>query len=296
MEEPTVADGGAQANGQRHKIRNSHRLGVPARQRCKPPAAGLTTAIPGINSRQYCDAAVKNRRKADVTTAYSNAGNPGFATEGVYAPQQDSHLLIDVMDRAGLLPGRRVVDLCTGSGVVAIGAAERGAAAVTAFDICPRAVRCARANALAVGVDVDVHVGSWTRAIEFGTYDVVVCNPPYVPHAPDDDIDDIPAHLGPAWAWDAGPDGRLVLDPLCTSASGLLDGGGTMLVVQSEFSGVERSLEALRDVGLIAEVVAEQWIPFGPILSARAKWFERMGWLQHGRRDEKLVVIRADKP
>jgi release factor glutamine methyltransferase len=231
-----------------------------------------------------------------VTTAYTDVRDPVLATEGVYAPQQDSHLLIDVMEKAGLVSGRRVVDLCTGSGVVAIGAAEQGASTVTALDICPRAVRCARANTLAAGVAVDVHLGSWARAVEFGPFDVVVCNPPYVPHSPYGDVENIPAHVGPEWAWNAGQDGRLVLDPLCQSAPQLLDDGGTMLVVQSEFSGIERSLEDLRDVGMEAKVVAEQWIPFGPVLSARAKWLERISRLEPGRRDEKLVVIRADKP
>jgi release factor glutamine methyltransferase len=231
-----------------------------------------------------------------VTTAYTDLCDPVIAAAGVYAPQQDSHLLIDVMEQTGVVAGRHVVDLCTGSGVVAIGAAEQGASAVTALDICPRAVRCARANALAAGVVVEVHLGSWARAMEFGPFDVVVCNPPYVPHGTGDDGEVIPSRVGPAWAWNAGNDGRLVLDPLCASVPDLLDGGGTILVVHSEFSGIERSLTVLRDRGLEAEVVAEQRIPFGPVLSARAKWLERMGRLQPGRRREKLVVIRADKP
>jgi release factor glutamine methyltransferase len=228
-----------------------------------------------------------------VTTAYSDTRGPISAVEGVYAPQEDSHLLIDMMAQSGLIPGRRVVDLCTGSGVVAIGAARQDAAEVVAFDICPRAVRCARANAAAAGVDVSVHLGSWTRAVEYGPFDVVVSNPPYVPHAPGADSQDV---AGPSWAWNAGRDGRLVLDPLCASAASLLVKGGTALIVHSEFSGVDSSLNALRNCGFAADVVAEQYIPFGPVLSARAKWLERMGWLQHGRREEKLVVIRADKP
>jgi release factor glutamine methyltransferase len=230
-----------------------------------------------------------------VTTAYTDERDPVLAAEGVYAPQQDSYLLIDVMEESHLVSGRRVVDLCTGSGVVAIGAAEQGASTVTALDICPLAVRCARANTLAAGVEVDVHLGSWARAVEFGPFDVVVCNPPYVPHDPDCDAENIPAHAGPQWAWNAGQDGRVVLDPLCRSAPQLLDDGGTMLVVQSEFSGIERSLQVLREVGLEAEVVAQQRIPFGPVLSARARWLERMSRLEPGRRDEKLVVLRAEK-
>ncbi|MGH3554723.1 MAG: methylase, partial [Mycobacterium sp.] len=48
--------------------------------------------------------------------------------------------------------------------------------------------------------------------------------------------------------------------------------------------------------GLDAEVIASQWIPFGPVMSARARWLEDTGRIQHGSREEELVVIRADKP
>jgi release factor glutamine methyltransferase len=225
-----------------------------------------------------------------VTTAYDDQSDVLVAADGVYAPQHDSHLLLDLLEQSGLAPGRRVADLCTGSGVLAIGAAEQGASAVTAFDISHRAVRCARANALACGVKIDVHLGSWTRALEFRPFDLVVCNPPYVPHD-----GETPAQAGPAWAWDAGADGRLVLDPLCETAPALLDSGGTILLVHSELSGADKSVEALRSVGLKAVVIARQLIPFGPVLTARAEWLERTGRVPVGRREEELVVIRADK-
>jgi release factor glutamine methyltransferase len=47
---------------------------------------------------------------------------------------------------------------------------------------------------------------------------------------------------------------------------------------------------------LDAEVVASQWIPFGPVLSARAGWLQDTGRIDYGCRKEELVVIRADKP
>jgi len=216
------------------------------------------------------------------------------APAGVYAPQHDSHLLVGALTAAGLAPGRRVVDLCTGSGVVAVEAAALGATEVLAFDISPAAVRCARANAASAGVDVQVHLGSWARAVEFGPYDTVVCNPPYVPHADGDGSEAIGPQAGPPRAFDAGENGRLVLDPLCATAPRLLRRGGTLLVVHSEFSGVDATLAALRGAGMDAEVVAEQWIPFGPVLTARAGWLERTGRLEPGRRTERLVVVRAD--
>ena len=70
------------------------------------------------------------------------------------------------------------------------------------------------------------------------------------------------------------PDGRLVLDQLSAPAPGLLTDGGTVLFVQSEFAGIRQSVNALRSVGLSADVVARQRIPFGPVLTARARWLE----------------------
>lgn len=215
---------------------------------------------------------------------------------GVYPPQHDSQLLIDALEKTELAQGRRVLDLCTGSGVVAIAAAEFGAASVTAFDICPHAVRCSRGNAVHAGVIIDVLEGSYSGALDYAPFDVIVSNPPYVPTPPAGDTEVIPITAGPARAWNAGVDGRMVLDPLCESAAGLLAPGGSMLLVQSTLSGVESSLNALRATGLEAEVIASQLVPFGPVLSARAGWLEATGRIQKRCRTEELVVIRADKP
>jgi release factor glutamine methyltransferase len=214
----------------------------------------------------------------------------------VYQPQDDSRLLVESMRESGLLPGRRVLDLCTGSGFVAIAAAEMGCASVTAFDICSRAVRSSRANVAAAGVDVDVRQGSWTEALDCAPFDMVVSNPPYVPTPAESDVEVLSSVAGPSWAWNAGPDGRLMLDPLCASVSKLLCDGGSLLLVQSAFAGTQRSLDTLRSTGLNAEIVASQLIPFGPVLSARAGWLAEIGLLQPGCLEEELVVIRADKP
>ncbi|GAC1407818.1 MAG: class I SAM-dependent methyltransferase [Mycobacterium sp.] len=228
-----------------------------------------------------------------MTTAYTDLDIPAVP-EGVYAPQQDSQLLIDVMEKTDLARGHRVADLCTGSGVVAIAACEQGATEVSAFDICPRAVRCTRTNAAAAGVDIAVHLGPFSRSRESGPYDLIVCNPPYVPRDPGDDRELL--HLGPVAAWDAGYDGRRVLDPLCAAAKHLLADGGTMLLVQSEFAGPRQTLATLAGSGLDVDIIAWQWIPFGPVLSAHAQWLEDTGRLEPGRREEELLVIRADKP
>lgn len=194
------------------------------------------------------------------------------------------------------MPQRRVLDLCTGSGFVAIAAAEMGCASVTAYDICPSAVSYSRGNAAGAGVDVDVRQGSWVKALDHGPFDVVVSNPPYVPTPPLDDSSAIAPDAGPSRAYNAGPHGRLVLDPLCGSVSNLLADGGSLLLVHSALAGVSQTLESLRATGLDADVVASQLIPFGPVLTARAQWLEQTGRIARGCRREKIVVIRANKP
>ena len=122
---------------------------------------------------------------------------------GVYAPQHDSHLLIDALSGCVPLTEGSVADVCTGSGVVGIAAAGLGAARVSACDISESAVQCARASADAAGVVVDVRRGSLDRALARGPYDIVVSNPPYVP-APKGPLgESIPDEAGPPWAYNA---------------------------------------------------------------------------------------------
>lgn len=208
---------------------------------------------------------------------------------GVYAPQSDSRLLCGELTAGELAEGRRVLDICTGSGILAIEAARRGAREVLAFDLAPAAVACASRNADRAGAPVDVRLGDLGEARRAGPYDLVLANPPYVPS--DSPLDG----TGPNRAWDAGADGRVVLDELCTLALTLLAPGGTMLLVQSEFSAPTRTLTMLTGAGLVARPVATRIVDFGPVMTDYAGRLEAAGLLEPGRRTEELVVIRADR-
>jgi ribosomal protein L11 methyltransferase len=70
--------------------------------------------------------------------------------------------------------GRTVLDVGTGSGILAVAAAKRGAARVVAVDTDPLAVRAAAENARRNGVNVEVREGS--AADIDGTFDVVLAN------------------------------------------------------------------------------------------------------------------------
>lgn len=215
----------------------------------------------------------------------------------VYRPQQDSHLLLRALREAVPVAGRRALDLCSGGGVIALAAAGLGAATVTGLDICPRAVHYARTRASVAGARVDIRLGSWTQALDGAPFDVVACNPPCLPTRP------VRGHVAPAGAWGApstpvngGPDGRLMLEPLCEVAADMLTGGGTLLLVQTELADIARSLRQLSDSGLEARVVLSERVQFGPALSEQAVWLEQTGRLAVGRRHHRIAVIQADKP
>ncbi|MFD9971492.1 HemK2/MTQ2 family protein methyltransferase [Streptomyces sp. NPDC059015] len=206
---------------------------------------------------------------------------------GVYAPQDDTALLAGALRREMLPPRARVLDVGTGTGVLAVAAARRGAR-VTAVDISRPAVWTARLNALLARTPVRVLRGDLTAPVEGGTFDLVVANPPYVPSPG-------PPGRGAARAWDAGHDGRLVLDRICGEVPRLLRPGGVLLLVHSALSGERATLARLRSAGLKTEVVERRQVALGPVLRSRRTWLCRRGLLSPGGQREELVVIRAER-
>lgn len=213
---------------------------------------------------------------------------------GVYRPQEDSRLLAHAYGCAGPPPDAKVLDFCTGTGILAVTAAEAGAKSVTALDIAPSAVLTARLNAWSRRLPIRALRGGLGVARELAPFDVVVSNPPYVP-APSGARDP---------RWDAGPDGRAVVDPLCREIPNLLQPGGFALIVHSEFTGVGTTLDMLREGGVKATVVARERIPFGPVMRGRTDYLTARrtdspaGTFDTIAEDEteEVVVIRADRP
>ncbi|MFG2768086.1 HemK2/MTQ2 family protein methyltransferase [Streptomyces rubiginosohelvolus] len=206
---------------------------------------------------------------------------------GVYAPQHDTRLLMRAVGRELRGPGRRVLELGTGSGALAVHAARLGAR-VTAVDISRRAVLCARLNAALHRQRVTVRYGDLS-SVARGGYDVVISNPPYVP-APAA----LPPRRGKARAWDGGLDGRVVVDRVCATAATVLGPGGTLLMVHSAMCGVDITLDALHGLGLDAQVVDRELVPLGPVMRSRLLWLRDQGLMDDGEQDkEELVVFRA---
>jgi release factor glutamine methyltransferase len=123
------------------------------------------------------------------------------------------------------------------------------------------------------------------------SFDLILSNPPDVP-TPSDGV--VPR--GAARAWDAGGDGRLVLDRICREAPDLLRPGGVLLMVHSALSGPDRTLDHLRAAGLKAAVTGRRRIALGPVLRGREGWLREQGLLSAADEKEELVIVRAELP
>jgi release factor glutamine methyltransferase len=122
-------------------------------------------------------------------------------------------------------------------------------------------------------------------------FDLIVANPPYVPA----DDDRLPER-GPERAWDAGRDGRAVLDRICREAPAHLRPGGVLLVIHSEICDADATLAAFAAGGLEADVAERHHGALGRLMAQRAEALEARGLLAAGRREEDVLVLRGRAP
>ena len=205
---------------------------------------------------------------------------------GVYRPQSDTEVLIRALERTGAAYESNVLDLGTGTGAVAIAAARTGARSVTAVDLSRRSVAAARLNARLHRRRVTVHRGDLFAPVSDRRFGLVTANPPYVPA----DTDVLPRHAI-ARCWDAGLDGRAVLDRICDAAASHLVPDGVVLLVHSAVCRADVTVERFAAAGVVAEVLERVQVPLGPVMRARAVLHEARGLVEPGAIDEELVVV-----
>lgn len=183
------------------------------------------------------------RRRAREPVAYI-VGSRGFygrsfaVSPAVLVPRPDTETLVD---RAlELIPagpesaGTSVLDLCTGSGILAITlAAERCELEATATDLSPEALAVARQNAEANGVEGRCRFleGDLFGALMEPTrYALIVCNPPYIRQNDLTSLQPEIAEHEPMMALDGGEDGLDFYRRLVAEAAGRLEPGGHLLL------------------------------------------------------------------
>ena len=162
--------------------------------------------------------------------------------EDVLIPRHDTETLVEaVLREAKTFPAApSVLDLCTGSGCVAVCLAVEGDfASVTAADISHEAVNIARENAAKNGVEEKILFaeGDLFRAktkseksLSRRSYDIICANPPYVPTAEIEELEPEVRDHDPLLALDGGADGLDFYRRLAKEAGAHLNDGGEILL------------------------------------------------------------------
>lgn len=148
--------------------------------------------------------------------------------KGVLIPRPETEMLVElVLERIKGAEQPRILEVGCGTGCISLSLAKEAGAQVTATDISPDAVACATRNveALELGEHVQIVETDCVDGIE-GPFDVLVSNPPYIPTAVMEELDEEVVGYEPHLALDGGADGLDFFDRLIEAAPSLLAPGG----------------------------------------------------------------------
>lgn len=175
----------------------------------------------------------------------------------VYQPAADSHLLA-VTVAADIEAGRRLLDVGTGSGYVADVVRKEHDISAVGIDLNPLACQQARAR------DLAVVRGNLVSPFESDAFDLVCCNPPYLPDAPAGVWDD--------WmetAVTGGDEGRAVIDAFLSDVGRILRPDGTIYLLISTVTGLDEVQSLAAENGFESAVIAEESHSFETLLVLR---------------------------
>jgi release factor glutamine methyltransferase len=237
--ERILADAGVGSPRVDSELLAAHALGV---------GRGRLPMIPAVDQpaadrfRQLVLRRAKREPLQHLTGEAAMGGITVSVGPGVFVPRPETELLL--VWGLAVLQGRKapvVVDLCTGSGVLALGLANaRPDATVHAIDHDPAALSWARRNAngraTAGDTPIALHYGDVADPGALtdldNTVDLVLCNPPYVPAGTD--VPPEVADHDPPGAVFAGSDGLAVIRPVVSAAARLLKPGGALAIEHDE--------------------------------------------------------------
>jgi release factor glutamine methyltransferase len=191
------------------------------------------------------------------------------------------------------MPGATVVDIGTGSGILAIVACLQGASRVYIVDINPVSIDAALHNGgLNDVADRLIHlpVGASMIPLPVGeTVDVVISNPAQLP---------LPRSAEAFSPYYAGIDGRAMIDEVITAAPSKLAPGGRVLMVHNSVTDFPKTLSMMQAVGFAPQVIAERSIELRPLFDR--EWLDQLGGVERGlysirdgRAFETIYVVEA---
>ncbi|MUL49704.1 peptide chain release factor N(5)-glutamine methyltransferase [Mycobacterium sp. CBMA293] len=177
---------------------------------------------------------------------------------GVFIPRPETEALLEWAMKLPLPASPVIVDLCTGTGALALALAHIvPRARVVAVEKSPEALVYARRNCDGTGIELlqaDV-TAAGLLADRDGTVDLLVSNPPYIPDGAE--LDPEVADHDPASALFGGPDGMAVIVPIIALAARLLRPGG-QLGIEHDDTTADQVVAALVRDGSFGDIAARQ--------------------------------------
>ncbi|GAA2364955.1 peptide chain release factor N(5)-glutamine methyltransferase [Dactylosporangium salmoneum] len=229
----------------------AHALGVPR-------ARLLTASLDRVAAAEF--ARLVAGRAARVPLQHLTGHAPFYGLElavgpGVFVPRFETELMVE-WALARLTPQARVVDLCSGSGAIALAVATRlPTTQVYCVERSEAALAWLRGNVTRLAPRVEVVVGDVADDAVLGgltgAVDMVLCNPPYVPESAPVDVE--VAEYDPREAVFAGADGLDLMPAVARAAARLLRPGGLLAIEHDDTQG-ESLPRLLRATGHFDEV------------------------------------------
>jgi release factor glutamine methyltransferase len=194
------------------------------------------------------------RRRSHEPIAYLRGYREFYGREfkvdrRVLIPRPDTEALVDVaLARSSHVSlSMRMLDLCTGSGCVAVSVArQRPTGKVVASDLSPDALAVARDNALRLGAYNMAFVESDLFANIQGKFDVITANPPYILTSDIEGLQPDIREFEPRLALDGGADGLDLVRRIVERAPDHLVPGGVLAleIGMGEAAATQALLEA----------------------------------------------------
>jgi release factor glutamine methyltransferase len=177
---------------------------------------------------------------------------------GVFIPRPETEAIYAWATAQRLDARPVIVDLCTGSGALAVALARhRPAARVIGIDDSDAALEYARRNAEGTAIELvraDITSPGLLPELD-GRVDLVVANPPYVPDSVL--LEPEVAQHDPPHAVFGGPDGMAVIDAVVCLAGRWLRAGG-LFAVEHDDSASPQTVELVQSTGLFDDIRARQ--------------------------------------
>jgi release factor glutamine methyltransferase len=203
----------------------------------------------------YVDRLIKGEPLAYITGKQAFYGLDFIVTPAVLIPRPETELLVEEASKwLKIHPQRRnVIDLCTGSGIIAVTLANAfPEIMMTAVDISEDALIIAKKNAFMHRLQNRI---VWIKGDLFsdseGVFDLILSNPPYIPSAVLDSLE-VSKHE-PRLALDGGQDGLQIISRLLEqSADHLNPGGALFFEIESALSEpvIQLSYKYFPDAGI----------------------------------------------